>query len=191
MVLELDESQQRAWDLFVDGKNVGLFGRAGCGKSAVLTEAISYAKRRVGADRVAVVAWTTHAASLIGGSTFHKFLSIGIAELPKEVVLSKVRGNIFTRSKVNRLKLIVVDEVPQFASRWFAVFEYVVRQLAPRSKHAQPWGGVQLVGALSVSFGMWALLCAVLCAVLTATFTDAWAVILLRTEPSCLRLSRD
>lgn len=95
MSFELDAYQLHAWDLFISGKNVGLFGRASCGKSAVMTRSIAHARLEFGSDRVGVMAWTTHAAGLIGGTTFHKFLSIGIAELRKEVILEKVRGNVF------------------------------------------------------------------------------------------------
>lgn len=73
-------------------------------------------------------------------------LSIGIAQVPKEVILQKVRGNLLVRDKVCRVKTIFIDEIPQFAARWFVIFEYVVRHLAPPSKHGLPWGGVQVVG---------------------------------------------
>lgn len=147
MPIELDNSQQQAWDLFVVGRNVGLFGRAGSGKSAVMSQAIAHARRTLGADRVGVMAWTTQAANLLGGTTFHKFLSIGIGEVPKEIVLARVRANAFVRRKVSMVKVIFIDEVPQFVSRWFAVLEYVVRQLAPAARQALPWGGVQVIGA--------------------------------------------
>lgn len=156
MSFDLDEYQQSAWELFLSGKNVALFGRAGCGKSAVLSRAIDYAQRVHGATGVGVMAWTSQAASLINGMTFHKFLAIGIAELPKEVILEKVRSNHFVSSKVRATRVIFIDEVALFPARWFAVLEFVVRQLAPPFAQAKPWGDVQVVGKsapfLSVAF---------------------------------------
>lgn len=143
---DLDPSQQQAWELFVSGKNVGLFGRAGSGKSTVLGRAIARARRVHGVANVGVMAWTTTAAKIIDGCTFHKFLSIKVEERPKEVILQNVLGKKFVRDKVRKTKVIFIDEVPQFAARWFTVFEYVVRQLAPPYKQALPWGGVQVVG---------------------------------------------
>lgn len=100
MSFDLDEYQQSAWELFLSGKNVALFGRAGCSKSAVLSRAIDYAQRVHGATGVGVMAWTSQAASLINGMTFHKFLAIGIAELPKEVILEKLEPVVQSRTLV-------------------------------------------------------------------------------------------
>lgn len=150
MAYDLDCSQQDAWEAYLSGKNVALFGRAGSGKSVVLRRCIAHAQRMHGVNKVGIVAWTTHAASLIGGITMHKFLRIGIAELPKEAVLEKVRGNMYTKEMLKNVKVIVIDELPQMASRWLVVFEYVVRQMAMSHKQSMPWGGCQVVGALSL-----------------------------------------
>lgn len=145
MSFELDAYQLHTWDLFISGKNIGLFGRACCGKSAVLTRAIAHARLEFGRDRVGVMAWRTHAASLIGGTTFHKFLSIRIAELPKEVILENLPGNAFARAKPTKVKVIFLDEVPKVSTRWLAVFENVMRQIASPERKALPWGGIQVV----------------------------------------------
>jgi len=109
MPFDLDASQQSAWEGFLAGKNVGLFGRAGCGKSAVLTRAIAHVRRVHVIDRVGVMAWTTAAAKMIAGQTLHKFLQVGIAELPKEHVLEKVKGNVFVRAKVSKTAVIIIE----------------------------------------------------------------------------------
>ena len=145
---DLDASQQSAWEGFLAGKNVGIFGRAGCGKSAVLTRAIAHARRVHGVDRVGVMAWTTAASKMIDGQTLHKFLQVGIAELPKRRVLEKVKGNVFVRAKVTKTTVIFIDELPLIAARWFSVLEFVVRQLVPAGRHGRPWGGCQVVGTL-------------------------------------------
>lgn len=152
MSFDLDDSQHEAWERFLEGKNVGLFGRAGCGTSTVLLRAIAHAQRLHGSEHVVVLAWTNHAANLISGQTLHKFLRVGIADVPKEVVLEQVRSNTFVRDHVKAAKVIFVDELPQFPARWFAVLEFVVRQLAPASRQALPWGGTQVVGELVVAW---------------------------------------
>lgn len=152
MSFDLDDSQHEAWERFLEGKNVGLFGRAGCGTSTVLLRAIAHAQRLHGSEHVVVLAWTNHAANLISGQTLHKFLHVGIADVPKEVVLEQVRSNTFVRDHVKAAKVIFVDELPQFPARWFAVLEFVVRQLALASRQALPWGGTQVVGELVVAW---------------------------------------
>lgn len=146
MSFDLDESQQEAWELYLEKKNVCLFGRAGCGKSTLILRAIAHAQRTHGTNRVVVLAWTNFAANLVGGKTLHKFLRVGIADVPKDVILEKVRCNAFARESVKAAKVIFIDELPQFPARWFAVLEFVVRQLALDSHQGRPWGGIQVVG---------------------------------------------
>lgn len=145
MAFDLDLSQHSAWEGFLAGKNVGLFGRAGCGKSTVLKRAIDRARSVHGEAGVGVVSWTTAAAKLIDGQTMHKFLRIGIAELPKERILEAVKRNKFVRHKVAHTSILFIDEVPLIPTRWFTIFEYVVRQLAPAGKQGRPWGGCQVI----------------------------------------------
>lgn len=146
MDFELDSRQQNAWEVFVAGRNVALLGRAGCGKSAVMREAIWHAQRSLASNHVAVMAWTTHAASLLGGTTLHKFLSVGIAELSKEAILTNVKGNTFARARISQVKAIFIDEVPQFPARWLTVLKHVVQLLVPPGSQGRPWGGVQVLG---------------------------------------------
>lgn len=154
MDFDLDDSQHVAWQTFLDNKNVAVFGRAGCGKSAFLRHCIRHAERVHGANRVSVLAWTTHAAGLIGGETLHKFLRVGIAELSKEVILTMVRRNIHVRDRVKNTKVLIIDELPQISTRWLGILEYVVRQLAVLHKQALPWGGCQiLVGGDAFQLG--------------------------------------
>lgn len=154
MDFDLDDSQHVAWQTFLDNKNVAVFGRAGCGKSAFLRHCIRHAERVHGANRVSVLAWTTHAAGLIGGETLHKFLRVGIAELSKEVILTMVRRNIHVRDRVKNTKVLIIDELPQISTRWLGILEYVVRQLAVLHKQALPWGGCQiLVGGDALHLG--------------------------------------
>lgn len=75
---DFEPSQQQAWEGFLSGTNVGLFGRAGSGKSTVLVRAINCARRVHGAAHVGVISWTMTAAKIIGGTTFHMFLRIKV-----------------------------------------------------------------------------------------------------------------
>lgn len=91
-------------------------------------------------------AWNTQSASLIGGETLHKFLRVGIADLPKDHILELVRGNYHVKEKIKKTKVIFIDELSHISARWFIVLEYVVRQLALAHKQAIPWGGCQVIG---------------------------------------------
>lgn len=147
MSFDLDESQHAAREAYLTSKNVGLFGRAGCGKSAVLRRCIAHAQRVHGSGRVGILAWSNEAANLINGVTLHKFLGVGIAELPKDRVLAAVRARHVVKEKIMNIKVIIFDELPMVSARWFDVAEDVVRQLALPHKQARPWGGCQVIGA--------------------------------------------
>jgi len=146
MAFDLDDMQQQVWEKYLAKKNVALFGRAGCGKSTVMMRAINHARRDHGEDRVGVLAWTNHAAGLIGGQTLHKFLRVGPAPLPKESVLQMVQKNSAAKYRIKNVRVMFIDEVSTIASRWFAVLENVVRQLAVPYMQALPWGGCQVIG---------------------------------------------
>lgn len=149
MDFDLDEAQHHAWEAFLDKKNVAVFGRAGCGKSAFLRYCIRHAERVHGPTRVGILAWTTQAAGLIGGETLHKFLRVGIAEVPKDVICAMVQRNVYVRERIKNMKMLIIDELPQIAARWFDILEYVFRQLALLHKQALPWGGCQVLGTLA------------------------------------------
>lgn len=89
---------------------------------------------------------------MIDGHTLRKFLRIGIAELPKDLVLDSVKNNRFVHRSVADSAVIIIDEVPLIPARWFTFLEYVVRQLGPGSKHGRPWGRCQVVGKFSSAF---------------------------------------
>lgn len=150
-MFDLDDTQQRAWELYLSKKNVGIFGRAGCGKSTVMLRAINHARRVHGDKNVGVMAWTNSAASRIGGQTVHKFLGVGLAQLPKERVFDIVNGNAATRYRIKSARVIFIDELPMMAARWFRVLEHVMRKHAMRCKQALPWGGCQVIGAFLIS----------------------------------------
>jgi len=111
-----------------------------------MMRAIAHARRLHGTDRVEVLAWTTAAAKFIDGSTLHKFLHVGIAELQKERTLAAVKGNIFVRRKLSNMAAVFIDGLLLIATRLLIILEYVVWQLAPAGRHGRPWGGCQVVG---------------------------------------------
>lgn len=146
----------------MSGSNESKLGRAGCGKSAVVREAIRYAHRSLGSNYVAVMAWTTHIASLLGSTTLNKFLSVEIAELSKEVILTKVQRNSFARVRIAQVKAIFIDAIPQRTERCFTFLEHVIRLLAPPGSQGLPWGGVQVRGYVirRVLYVPWQMFCA-------------------------------
>jgi hypothetical protein len=74
--MPLNEEQQLALDSVVDGHNVFITGGAGVGKSYLVSYIVENTKN------IAVTAMTGCAALLIGGTTLHSHLAIGLAKDP-------------------------------------------------------------------------------------------------------------
>jgi ATP-dependent exoDNAse (exonuclease V) alpha subunit len=92
------------------GENVFLTGGAGVGKTTITNEIIKAYEED--AKKVAKLASTGMAATLIGGQTLHSFLDLGIANDLKTLELN---GKLVISKKVKKLihsmDLVVIDEI--------------------------------------------------------------------------------
>ena len=92
------------------GDNVFLTGGAGVGKTTITREVIKHFEDE--AKKVAKLASTGMAATLISGQTLHSFLDLGIASDIKELELN---GKLEVKKKIKKLissmDLIVIDEI--------------------------------------------------------------------------------
>lgn len=97
-------------DKLKNKQNIFLTGGAGVGKTTITVEVIKHFEQE--AKKVAKLASTGMAATLIGGQTLHSFLDLGIASDLKALELN---GKLETSKKVKKLihsmDLIVIDEI--------------------------------------------------------------------------------
>ena len=100
------------------GSNVFLTGGAGVGKTTTTREVIAAYEQN--AKKVAKLASTGMAATLIGGQTLHSFLDLGIASDIKELELN---GKFEVKKKIKKLiasmSLIVIDEISMVSDSLF------------------------------------------------------------------------
>jgi len=119
-------------------KNVFLTGGAGVGKTTVTREIIKEYEDE--AKKVAKLASTGMAATLIGGQTLHSFLDLGIASDKKELELN---GKFEIKKKIKKLihsmDLIVIDEISMVSDTLFEM-------IALRLKQADFKGSLLVVG---------------------------------------------
>jgi energy-coupling factor transporter ATP-binding protein EcfA2 len=93
--LELTREQERVKDLVLQGQSVFFTGAAGTGKSYLLQKLISLLVEKYGKKQVGVTATSGIGAEVIGGTTLHSFLGIGIdsnlseAELLDRILTSR------------------------------------------------------------------------------------------------------
>ena len=137
--IKLNEKQNEAYALMVDGKSIFLTGAAGTGKTAVLKLFIQvYKQNRI----MGVTSTTGISALLFGGSTMHSFLGIGLGQGSVESLLQKLWKRPPLRKRWNELETLIIDEISMLSPVLFDKLE----RLARRIRHDErPFGGIQLI----------------------------------------------
>ena len=100
-------NQSLALEILLSGESAMLTGPAGSGKTYLLNQFISHAKKQ--GKAVAVTATTGLAATHLGGNTIHSWCGIGIHDdLPKYFFQDMKQGRIDTILKTDVLIIDVV-----------------------------------------------------------------------------------
>jgi ATP-dependent exoDNAse (exonuclease V) alpha subunit len=119
-------------------ENVFLTGGAGVGKTTITRDVIKFYEEE--AKRVAKLASTGMAATLIGGQTLHSFLDFGIAGNLDELSQSgKMEISKKVKKLVSSMDLIVIDEISMVSDALLDMIEL-------RLKQAEFRGAVLVVG---------------------------------------------
>jgi ATP-dependent DNA helicase PIF1 len=135
----LSPSQQHAYDLFTQGKNIFISGQAGTGKSFIIDMMNKYAHSHN--KRIQVTALTGCAALLLNmkATTIHSWGGIGIGG-----EVSTLISNIRKYKKLDNwlIDILIVDEVSMMSKSLFELLDTIGKKLRKNSK---PFGGIQLV----------------------------------------------
>ena len=114
-------------DKLSNKQNVFLTGGAGVGKTTITREIIKHFESE--AKKVAKLASTGMAATLIGGQTLHSFLDLGIASDVKELMKN---GKYEIKKKIKKLissmDLIVIDEISMVSDTLFEMITLRLNQ---------------------------------------------------------------
>ncbi|TCD54994.1 ATP-dependent endonuclease [Alloscardovia theropitheci] len=130
--------QSQALDIMNAGASVYLTGAPGAGKTYVLNQFITQARKN--GKSVAVTASTGIAATHINGQTIHSFSGIGISTALTDAVMKR----ILTRRKKSLVNadVLVIDEVSMIHAWFFDLVDEVCRRAR---KNNEPFGGLQVV----------------------------------------------
>ena len=129
----LDEYQQHALDLMENSeRSVLITGRAGTGKSTLLTYFRKHTKKKI-----AVLAFTGVAALNIKGQTIHSFFKFGIGVTPDTV------QTVEEQSVYKNLEAIVIDEISMVRADLFDCMDKFLRKNGPNP--ALPFGGIRVI----------------------------------------------
>ena len=138
--MELTSCQKNALKHLQSNNNIFLTGKAGSGKSFLL----SRYKEQTG-NKLYVVAATGIAAVLVEGQTFHSFFKLGCFEGTREAYLATMNKALFDDSFVSfiqNVKSVIIDEISMIPGYTLACAEEICRRARFNSK---PWGGIRLI----------------------------------------------
>lgn len=141
-ISELNEEQLLCYNLAKTGKNLFITGAGGSGKSTVLKKIIKYNQRKN--INIGITASTGIAASLIGGTTLHSYLKIGIGnktveELYNNLVSKKNKSDYY---KLLKLEILIIDEISMIDN---ILFSKIAAYLSLIKNVKKPFGGIQII----------------------------------------------
>lgn len=138
----LTPSQKKFVEIFFTTGSDAIFctGGAGVGKSYITKILIDFLIR----EKVAVgkTASTGVASILIGGSTLHSFLGIGLAKEDESALEQKVRRNKNAKARIKAMVVLVIDEISMIKGGLLDKCETIIRRI--RSKN-EAFGGVKVL----------------------------------------------
>jgi hypothetical protein len=91
---------------------------------------------------VHVTAPTGIAATLVDGTTLHKFTGCGLCKEAAETLAGRVFRSEKTLERWQSCKVLVVDEVSMLSGEFFSKLEHIARLVR---RNDAPFGGIQLV----------------------------------------------
>jgi ATP-dependent DNA helicase PIF1 len=134
----LSQKQQQAYDLIMKGKNVFLTSPGGYGKSHLIKK-IAYEFRSL---KIGITSTTGVSAILLGGSTLHSFLGIGLGSASVEKLYMLIKNKPYINKRWKELDVLVIDEISMLDPALLDKLELLARKIR---KNEEPFGGIQII----------------------------------------------
>ena len=135
--MTLNEKQQKAYDLMTQGKNIFITGGGGVGKSWL----IKYFTERT-YKNVAITSTTGVSSLIIGGSTLHSYLGIGLGRDSVNKLVSNIRKKSFYKNRWLELDILIIDEISMLNPELFDKLNDIAQTLR---RTMRPFGGIQII----------------------------------------------
>jgi ATP-dependent DNA helicase PIF1 len=148
--MNFNKNQEKAFNLMASGKNVFLTGPSGTGKSHVIN---SFKNAYSKIKNIAITSTTGISALLIGGTTLHSYLGIGLGNGTVEDILKRINYNSKARKRWISLNTLIIDEASMLSPELFEKLEeigrilrYPQQRLLSEEKIVQKFfGGIQII----------------------------------------------
>ena len=135
----LSDKQQEAYETMIAGKNVFITGCAGTGKSRVIKK---FCKEYEFRKNIAITSTTGVSAILLGGTTLHSYLGIGLGTDTAAGLLMRIKKNVTFAKRWRDLDVLIIDEVSMLDPALFDKLELIGCAIRVCNK---PFGGIQLI----------------------------------------------
>ena len=108
-ILDFNDKQREAFNLFKGGTSFLLSGSAGVGKSYLLQKMKEWAN--INGRTIQLTAMTGAASLLIGGKTLHSWAGIGLGDANPEILVQKIKKNFPLKMRWKRIETLIIDEM--------------------------------------------------------------------------------
>jgi len=133
-------TQEQALNILKTGANVFLTGEPGAGKTHIVNALVNYL--RDSDVEPAITASTGIAATHIGGMTIHSWSGIGIKTKLDKYDLDKIASSEYVVKRVNRTKVLIIDEVSMLSPNMLDMIDMVCREI---KQSGEAFGGIQVI----------------------------------------------
>lgn len=138
--IELTPSQKKALDIMTSGENVMITGMAGTGKSLLLKLFLTLSQAN--GNHVGLTSLTGISALVIGGSTLHSYLGIGLGKANVDILFSQIKSKKRIFDRWRNLDILIIDEVSMMTSELLEKLDSLAKRI--RSS-LLPFGGIQII----------------------------------------------
>jgi ATP-dependent DNA helicase PIF1 len=136
-----NELQQVARDEIISGTNVLITGAGGVGKSFLLKLVKAELENKY-LKNVAITSTTGVSANIIGGTTLHSYMGIGLGCESFKALYKKITEHFKYLARWKRLEVLIIDEVSMLSIELFEKLEKLARKIRG---NLLPFGGIQLI----------------------------------------------
>ena len=139
MEICLNKKQQEVISYLAQGKNILITGGAGSGKSTLLKY---FLKNYKNTKKIAITSTTGTSAILIGGTTIHSYLGIGLGNNSADSITTRILKKKYLKRRWCDLEVLMIDEVSMLSAELFDKLEKIARNVRHNNL---AFGGIQLV----------------------------------------------
>jgi ATP-dependent DNA helicase PIF1 len=137
--ITFNAKQNEAYKLMVKGESVFVTGPAGTGKSLIIKTFVDFYKNH---KKIALTSTTGTSALIIGGTTMHSFLGIGLGTGSAESISNLIFQRAYLYERWTEMEILVIDEVSMLSPELFDKLDEIAKKVR---RDISPFGGIQLI----------------------------------------------